>query len=357
MSGALPLPAARPWVGRPGPAARSCLARVCARGDPAWSLWRACPARYRAPGLPRGGVVSHRCEGRLVSGDLPLLTARLWGGRPGPAASGFRARALGAPGPISSPTACAFGSRRCALCGWQEGIAGWDASRRCEGRLWLGAHPLPAARPLGRQSGPAVHLLWAHACGCGDPALSLWRACPVVYRAPQRWRRLPWEGTSQRCKGQLVSSAIPLAAARPWNGRPGSAAPVFEARVVRVRGPITGPTACALASQSCALWEWQEGVPGRGTSHLGEGRLPSGALPPPAAARPWGWLPGSAAHLVWARVCGCGDPAPAPRRPLLRAGVALCGGGRRVSPEGAPRTVVRVVCGQALSLPLLLPVH
>ena len=256
------------------------------------------PCEVSRSGVATGGVVSHRCEGRLVSGDLPLSTARLWGGRPGPAASGFRARALGAPGPISSPTACAFGSRRCALCGWQEGIAGWDASRRCEGRLWLGAHPLPAARPLGRQSGPAVHLLWAHACGCGDPALSLWRACPVVYRAPQRWRRLPWEGTSRRCKGQLVSSAIPLAAARPWNGRPGSAARVFEARVVRVRGPITGPTACALASQSCALWEWQEGVPGRGTSHLGEGRLPSGALPPPAAAHPLGQAAGVCCPLA-----------------------------------------------------------
>ena len=291
-----------------------------------------------------------------MSGDLPLSTARLLGGRPGTAASGFRARALRARGPISSPTACAFGSRRCSLCGWQVGVARWDASRCCEGRLWLGAHPLWAVRPLGRQSGPAVNLLWAQACGCGDPALSLWRACAVVYRAPRSWRQLPWEGTSGRCKGQLESSAIPLAAARPWNGRPGAAARVFQARVVRVRGPITGPTACALASQSRALWEWQEGVPRRGTSHRGKGRLPSGALPPPAAARPWGRLPGSAAHLLWARVCGCGDPAPARHRALLRAAVALCGGGRRVSPEGAPRTVVRVVCGQALSLPLLMPV-
>ena len=90
-------------------------------------------------------------------------------------------------------------------------------------------------------------------------------------------------------------------------------------------------------------------------------RLRSGARPL-AAARPQGGLLGSAAHLLWARVCGhggpalspwpacpaggcvprgwCGpgDPAPAPQRALLRAGVARCGGGGSVYPgEGALR--------------------
>ena len=39
--------------------------------------------------------------------------------------------------------------------------------------------------------------------------------------------------------------------------------------------------------------------------------------------------------------CGLGDPAPAPQRACLRAGVARCGGGGRASPGGVPLVVVR----------------
>ena len=73
--------------------------------------------------------------------------------------------------------------------------------------------------------------------------------------------RLPWGGTHHRCEGRLVSGALPLPACRPWGRLPGAAARVFQAGVVRVRGPITGPTACALASRRRVLREWQEGVP------------------------------------------------------------------------------------------------
>ena len=45
------------------------------------------------------------------------------------------------------------------------------------------------------------------------------------------------------------------------------------------------------------------------------------------------------------------DPAPAPQRAPLRAGVARCGGGGRASPGGVPSTVVRGAWCQALSLP------
>ena len=76
-------------------------------------------------------------------------------------------------------------------------------------------------------------------------------------------------------------------------------------RSVRAWGPSTGPTACALAGQHCSLWGWRKGVPGGGAFHHCEGRLRSGAVPPPSA-RPLGGLLGSATHLLWARVCGCG---------------------------------------------------
>ena len=77
----------------------------------------------------------------------------------------------------------------------------------------------------------------------------------------------------------------------------------------------------------------------------------SGAVPPPAAR------PLERTARVPRPVCpGCGrcgrvDPAPAPQRAPLRAGVARCGGGGRASPGGVPSTVVRGAWCQALSLP------
>ena len=103
---------------------------------------------------------------------------------------------------------------------------------------------------------------------------------------------------------------------------------------MRACGPCTGPTACALAGRRCSLWGWRKGVPGGGAFHRCEGRLVSGAVPPPAAR------PLERAARVPRPVCpGCGrcgrvDPAPAPQRAPLRAGVARCGGGGRASPGG-----------------------
>ena len=77
----------------------------------------------------------------------------------------------------------------------------------------------------------------------------------------------------------------------------------------------------------------------------------SGAVPPPAAR------PLERAARVPRPVCpGCGrcgrgDPALAPQRAPLRAGVARCGGGGRASPGGVLSTVSRGAWCQALSLP------
>ena len=87
-----------------------------------------------------------------------------------------------------------------------------------------------------------------------------------------------------------------------------------------------------------------EGRPRGGVAcHRCEGRLVSGAVPPPAtrplervARVPRPVCPGCGR-------CGRGDPAPAPQRAPLRAGVARCGGGGRASPGGAPSTIVRGV--------------
>ena len=103
-------------------------------------------------------------------------------------------------------------------------------------------------------------------------------------------------------------------------------------------------------------WGWWGAVPGGVACHRCEGRLVSGAVPPPAV-RPLGRVAGVPRPLCpGCGHCGRGDPAPAPQRAPLRPGVARCGGGGRASPGGVPSTVVRRVCGQALPLPRL-PAH
>ena len=117
-------------------------------------------------------------------------------------------------------------------------------------------------------------------------------------------------------------------------GSQGSATRVSRVRSMRACGPSTGPTACALAGRRCSLWGWRKGVPGGGAFHRCEGRLVSGAVPSPTAH------PLERAARVPRPVCpGCGrcgrvDPAPAPQRAPLRAGVARCVGGGRASPGG-----------------------
>ena len=133
-------------------------------------------------------------------------------------------------------------------------------------------------------------------------------------------------------------------------GSRGTATRVFLARSVWAWGPSTSPTACALAGRRCSLWEWRNGVPVGGAFHRCEGRLRSGA-PPPPTARPLGGLFESATHVLWAQVCGCGGPTLSPW-PACPVGAACRGGGGGLSPGGGgwPATVVRGVWCQALSL-------
>ena len=121
---------------------------------------------------------------------------------------------------------------------------------------------------------------------------------------------------------------------RPSSGAGGrdSAPRVSQVRSVRAWGPSTGPTACAPVGRRCSLWGWRKGVPGGGALHHCEGRLRSGAVPPPTAC-PLGGLLGSATHVLWARVCGCGGPTLSPWL-ACPVGAACCRGGGGAVPGG-----------------------
>ena len=88
-----------------------------------------------------------------------------------------------------------------------------------------------------------------------------------------------------------------------------------------------------------------EGRPRGGAFHHCEGRPRSGAVPPPTA-RPLGGLLGSATHVLWARVCGCGGPTLSPW-PACPVGAACRGGGGGPSPGGVAchRCEERLVSG------------
>ena len=115
-------------------------------------------------------------------------------------------------------------------------------------------------------------------------------------------------------------------------GSRGTATGVFRVRSVWAWGPSTCSTSCALAGRRCSLWGWRKGVAGGGAFHRCKGRLRSGA-PPPPTARPLSGLLGSATHVLWARVCGCGGPTLSPW-PACPVGAACHGAGWGPSPGG-----------------------
>ena len=135
-----------------------------------------------------------------------------------------------------------------------------------------------------------------------------------------------------------------------WGVRPGPTTHCLWLRGVWAWGSVQNPTARALASWLCALWRWQEGARG---GRLGPGRGASGVGRTPTPDRPsfgacgWGPLPTGCE----CGGCGRGDPSPAPKRALLRASFARCGGGTRAPGGGAPRAWVRSVRGRALPHP------
>ena len=144
-SGAPPPPTVRPLGRLSGSVIHSCCGHGCA-GLGA----RRCPLSLHALWGPRsaglvgavpGGVARHRCEGRLVSGAVPLPVTRPLGRPSGSATHMLSARVCGCGGPALSPRpACPVG----AACRGGGGgpPPGGLACHRCVWRLASDAVPL-----------------------------------------------------------------------------------------------------------------------------------------------------------------------------------------------------------------------
>ena len=151
-----------------------------------------------------------------------------------------------------------------------------------------------------------------------------------------------------------MSGAVPPPAARPLERVAGVPRPVCPGcgrcgREDQAPAPQRAPLRAGVARCGCR----GRASPGGGAFHHCEGRLRSGAVPPPTA-RPLGGLLGSATHVLWARVCGCGGPTLS-TWPACPVGAACRGAGGGPSPGRWPATAARGVWCQALSL-LRLPV-
>ena len=228
-----------------------------------------------------------------------------------------------------------------------------------------GGRLLPGCGASGVGRSPNPDLPSVRACGRGPlPTGCQCGGCGRGVPSPTPQRALLRAGFARRGRGTRAPGGAPLAwvwgvrgralsQARPLvrsDVRPGRTTHWLWLRGVRACGPVTNPTARAIASRLCALWGWHEGARG-------------GRLLPACVASGVGHSP--TPYLLSVRACGCsplptgcgcggcgpGDPSPTPQRALLRAGFARCGGGMRV-PGGAPPAWVWGVPGLGALRPL-----
>ena len=176
------------------------------------------------------------------------------------------------------------------------------------------------------------------------------RSCELALRTVEAARG-PARGGGVSCLGvgRPWFGALPRPTARPSGVRPWFATHWLWVRGVLAWGPVTNPTARALASWLCALRGPHERDPEGGRLLPGYGASWVGRSPTPD--RPSLGRAAGARYPVAVRVvCGCGAPSPTPQRPLLRAAFPRSGGGTRV-PRGGGASLVWVwgVSGWALS--------
>ena len=199
-----------------------------------------------------------------------------------------------------------------------------------------GAVPPPPARPLGRAAGVLRPVCpGCGRCGRGDPA-------PAPQRAPLR------AGVARCGDGRCTSpGGVPsiivrcvwcqaLSLPRPpvlGAGGQGFREPCVPGAVGAGVGTQHRPHSVRPCRPALLAARVAEGRPRGGAFQHFEGRLRSGAVPPPTA-RPLGGLLGSATHVLWARVCGCGGPTLCPWLACPVGAACRRGDGRAVPRRG-----------------------
>ena len=184
-----------------------------------------------------------------------------------------------------------------ARCGGGTRAPGVGASCLGVGRPGSGALRPPTARPLGGLPGPTTHWPWVRGgAGVGTRHQThSARGCEMVLRSVGAARGRPGGAPPASVWGvrgrALSEPRLPALWAGCWGPLPTGCG----CGGLRAWGPVTNPTAHALACCGGGMR-----VPGGGASCLGLGRPGSGALPPPTA-RPLGGLPGPTTHWLWVR--------------------------------------------------------
>ena len=269
-----------------------------------------------------GGGASCLGVGRPGSGALPPPTGSgRAAGAHYPLAVGVGGCGRGDPSPTPQRALLRSGFGRC---GGGMRVPGGGASCLGVGRPGSGALPPPTARPLAGLPGPTTHWLWvrggagvrtrhqshsARSCELALCAVGAARGRPGG--APPAW---VW-GVRGRALSHPRLPAL-------WAGCRGPLPTGCGCGGLRAWGPVTNPTARALASWLCVLWGRHKGalggrlLPGCGAS--GVGRSPTANCPPSGRA--------AGAHYplaVGAGGCGRRDPSPTPQRAhLLAVGAA-----------------------------------
>ena len=269
------------------------------------------------------------------------VTTALAGAVPRPCVRGARGR-FGGSGPVPGVVSLSFPPSRPACPALR--VAGCPVRVSLTFARWY-AIPRGLYVPLARSGCPSGSPRVPFACVCARaPAASAPPPLGGVACAPRRSRHWALVGPFHVVRASprvLPRSLAPSGVLGGGRSGPGS--------------PLLG----------LGLWGWQKGVPGGGAFHCCEGRLRSGA-PPPPTARPLGGLLGSATHVLWARACGCGGPtlSPWPARPVGAAcrGAGpwrLCAGGRAGGGGGvscSPRSCSRGgPVGRGVALPRSVP--
>ena len=323
----------------------ACTLRVCVLALPRRPLppptvvWRAHLARSRHWALV-GPFHVVRAPPCLLPRSL-ALSGVLGGGRPGPGSPlpGLQLCAPRGAGPWRMPCG------GCVPRGWRGAVPGGGGLQPLRGASGVRRCPSPCRPSSGAGGrGPATRVSRLRSVRAWGPSTGP-TVCALVGRRCSLWG---WR------KG--VPGGVPSTVVRGvWGGA--LPLPRLPAHWAGCPGPL--PTCCGrgrvgVGAKHCplglhALWGLRSagvvgGSPRGGVAcHCFEGRLVSGAVPPPTA-RPLGRSAGVPRPVCsGCGQCGRGDPSPVPQRAPLRAGVARSGRGGRASPGGLPSTVVRGV--------------